>query len=449
MELKAVDLYLKELASGRKPLHRVDDADVADYLEQVKQADEAKFVNYLRTLPLNLRAQTVVELPTTFQVDLVGQMDPGDLAELLGVLESDDAADFAKLIARVDKERFEAVFGGLDSEHQRQLQALLGYHENEAGALMQTELLRVHPQESIADMIPRLERLKAKPGIGRIHFAFVTDESGKLVRVLGLDELIVHDPQTRFEAIEAGAHPIFSIQSNESTEKAVEMAQKYDLPVLAVTDQSGRLLGRITHDDVIDWVQRKATEEMYKMAHIAPSEDLHSTTGDTARSRGLWLGINLIGVTLVSMVVGLFEEVLGMIVALAILMPIISNMAGSASVQTITVAIRQMALGELRAGSIWSFVRREIIISAGNGVAFGVLVGAIAQFRFDDWGVSAVIAVAMGLSLLFAGAGGALIPLWFKRMGLDPATTSSVLIITLMDMFAFALFLGLASWWLT
>ncbi len=448
MEFKAVDLYLKELAQGHKPSKGVDDADVADYLEQVKQADERKFLGYLKTLPPPLRAQTVIELPTTFQVDLLSQMAPQELAELIDALESDDATDFAKLIGRVDEALLASVLKRVSSAHQAQLQTLIAYREDEAGAMMQTELFRVCEDETLAEALPRLQTLKKRPGIGRIHFAFVTDRAGKLLRVLGLDDLILEDRSKRFNEIPNGTHPLYSVQPHEPIQRAADIVQKYDLTVLAVVDSQGRLLGRITHDDVVDWVQKKATEQMYKLAHIAPGEELHAPAADTARSRTTWLGVNLIGITVVSIVIGLFEEVLSAIVAIAILMPIVANMAGSASVQTITVAIRQMALGELRYETLWPFIRREILISVGNGVVFGILVGLISQWRFGDLEVSVVIALAMFASLLFAGAIGALVPIWFRKMGFDPAITSSVLIVTFMDVLGFAFFLGLATLWL-
>ena len=448
MELKAAALYLSQLKSGLKPGKKVDDADVADYLENVRRADESKFLDYLLTLPVPIRAQTFIELPTTLQVDLIEDLEAARLAEIANTLESDDATDLIRLIGTVDEAKKAAVFDALDDAHQQHIELLLGYNENEAGSLMQSELFRVCEEETVAESLKRLRDLKLRPGMGAIHYAFVTDAAGRLVRVVGLDDLILFDPAIRYADLPGSGHEPATAQSRESVANAVEKIQKYDLPVIAVVDKLGHLLGRITHDDAVDWVQKNATEQMYKLARVAPAEEFQGTLSNTARGRAFWLGVNLIGVTLVSVVVGLFEEVLGVAVALAILMPIISNMAGSASVQTITVAIRQMALGELRRETLMPFVWREVLISSGNGVIFGVLTAAIAQVRFEDWTVSAVMGTGMFLSLLFAGASGALVPIGFKKMGIDPATSSSVLIITLMDMLAFVFFLGLASWWL-
>lgn len=448
MELKAADLYLKQLKSGLKPGKKVDDADVADYLENVRRADESKFLDYLLTLPAPIRAQTFIELPTTLQVDLIEDLQAPKLAEIANALESDDATDLIRLIGAADEAKKQAVFDALDDAHQQRIELLLGYGEHEAGSLMQSELFRVREEETIRESLERLRALKLRPGMGAIHFAFVTDASGRLSRVIGMDDLILFDPGVRYADLPGNGHDPVTAQSRGSVDTAVEKIQKYDLPVIAVVDKLGHLLGRITHDDAVDWVQKKATEQMYKLARVAPAEELHDALSDTAKGRVFWLAVNLIGVTLVSVVVGLFEEVLGMVVALAILMPIISNMAGSASVQTITVAIRQMALGELRRETLMPFVRREVLISSGNGLIFGFLTAAIAQVRFEDWTVSAVMGGGMFLSLLFAGASGALVPIAFKKLGLDPAVSSSVLIITLMDMLAFVFFLGLASWWL-
>lgn len=433
-------------ADRTQPLPFKDEADIADFLESVKAEDEERFFAYLTRLPTKLQAETVIELSAPFQVDLVHRLDARALAALVAELETDDATDFMQLILEIDRNKGEAVFDALDDRTQRTVRRLMAYDEDEAGAWMQTEFFAVRSDETLLGSLKRLRRQRRQgQDLGDIHYVHVVDENGRLLRLIPTVELILEPARTRYaQLLDRFPEPHTVLPTTPIGEVARAM-EKYDLAVLPVVDRNGHLLGQITHDDVVDIIQEMATEQMYHLGRVSADEELHESALKTGRSRAFWLAINLVNVTLVSMVIGLFEPTLEQIVALAILMPIVANMAGTASVQTLTVMVRQIALGELTPRNALLIFRKELIIAAANGVLFGVLGAAISWYRYDAPLLGVVMALAMVVSFIAAGLLGAGIPVLLRRLGVDPALASSTLVITLIDVIGFFSFLAFAT----
>lgn len=447
MDVKAIDLYLQKLKQGSQEdsdRHIIDDSDIADYLEDIKRDDETKFYTYLNSLPLDIRAQTFIELPTTFQIDLILTYDAKGLADIIEALESDDATDLFLAISKVSKTKEEEVFALLDDKKQRTIEKLIQYDKDKAGSLMQTEIFKVSHTRTVSYAIEKLSHLK-KNGIGKISSLFITDEVGKLLQVISMDDLILLNPNDIFIDVLNNYEPPYSIASHDSIDEAINMIEKYDLASLAVVDRTGHLIGRITHDDVLDIMQEKATQQIYNLNHINADEEIHASFAKTGRTRAIWLTINLFNAIAASLVIGLFEDTIHKIVALAILMPIVANMAGTASMQTVTVIVRQLALGEISYSDIKHILRKEIGIAILNGFFLGVLTALISQFRFQNTLVSIAIGASMMISFLFAGLLGTSIPLLLKKLSIDPAVASSVLVLTMTDIIGFFSFLWLAK----
>lgn len=422
-----------------------DDADIADYLEVIKAEDEERFFNYLRGLPSKLQAETLIELPPPIQADLIRKLESNALAELVKVLATDDATDLLQLVLKVDHDKGEAVFDALTDRLQQVIRRLMVYEEDQAGAWMQTEVFSVRDGETITNSLRRLRRMKATERLERVQYVHVVDENKKLLRTIPLSELILIPTRKRYgEIIEEFATP-YCVEAAAPIDEAVKVIERYDLALLPVVDRNGHLIGQITHDDVVDIIQEMATEQMYGLGNVSAAEDPYESAVKTGRSRAFWLGINLVNVTLVSVVIGLFEEALESIVALAVLMPIVANMAGTASMQTLTVMVRQIALGELTPVNALRFFRKEIGIAAVNGVVFGLAGMLISYLRFDSLLLGAVMGLAMAISFIFAGALGAGVPVLLKRLGIDPAVASSTLVITMIDVVGFFSFLALAT----
>ncbi|MBU1669364.1 magnesium transporter [bacterium] len=442
-----IDLYLQQLKEGLKHEeieHKIHHADMADYLEDVKRADEEKFFEYFNALPLDKRAETCLELPTAFQIDLIKNYDASQLAEIVEVLKSDDATDFFLFIAKKNKEKADDVFSLLNEKRQEEIEQLTHYEEHEAGSLMQTELFKVKSSEHVSDALEKLAVLKAK-GIGRVESLFVTDEHDKLLKSIFMDDLILEASQDKFsDFIDKFPHPHL-VSSHESIDYVLQVIEKYDLSVLAVVDRRGHLIGRITHDDVVDMMQERATKQIYNLNKLHADEEIEERFSKTSRSRAIWLSINLLNAIIASLVIGLFESTLEAIVALAVLMPIVANMAGTASVQTMTVVVRQMGLGEINFQDIRPILFKEMNMAILNGLLFALLSIGVAQIWFENYLISIAIGLSMFVSFVSAGVLGATVPMLLKKIGLDPAVASSVVVITLVDIIGFFSFLWFAE----
>jgi len=442
-----IDLYLQQLNEGLKHEEiepNIHHADMADYLEKLKPEDEEKFFEHLDTLPLDKRAETCLEFPTAFQIDLVKKYDAIQLSEIVEVLKSDDATNFFLFITKNNKEKADDIFNLLSDSRQEEIEQLRYYEKHEAGSLMQTELFKVKSNEHISDALKKLALLKAK-GIGRVESLFVTDEHDKLLKSIFIDDLILEAPQDTFsDIIDKFPHPHL-VSSDENLDYVLKIIEKYDLSVLAVVDRQGHLIGRITHDDVVDRIQEKATQQIYNLNKLHADEEIQENFSKTSSSRAIWLSINLVNAIIASLVIGLFESTIETIVALAVLMPIVANMAGTASVQTMTVVIRQMGLGEINFHDIRPILFKEMNMAMLNGLLFALLSSGVAQLWFGNHLISISIGLSMFMSFVLAGVLGATVPMLLKKVGLDPAVASSVVVITLVDIIGFFSFLWFAE----
>ena len=442
-EYTAVDTYLKKLKKGdqeTKVEATIHHSDIADYLERTKRVDEDEFFVLFDTLPQRKRAKTFLELPTPFQVDLINHYDAKTLASLVKIAKSNDATDIFLSIIKTDQEKSEDVLALLSDTKKEEVLKLTHYDESEAGSLMQTELFKVKINDTVAYAIQKLAQLK-KQGIGKFQCLFVTDADNKLLKNISMDDLILENTQSTFSEIMEKFPEPHVVSVHESTQNVLNMIEKYDLGVLAVVDKKGRLIGRITHDDALESMQESATQQLYNLSKIDADEELHEEFTKTGQTRAIWLSINLVNAIIASLVIGLFEETLKAVVALAVLMPIVANMAGTASVQTMTVMVRQMGLGEITFQDTRPILIKEINMAVLNGILFGFLSAGIAQLWFGNYQISLAIGLSMWVSFVSAGLLGASVPMLLKKVHLDPAVASSVIVITLIDIIGFFSFL--------
>lgn len=444
MNIEAIDLYLQKLQNGVKIQDAIHDADMADYLEEVKHQDVEKFFTYLDSLPLKLRAETLMELPVPFQVSFILEHDASNLAQITEALDSDDAADFYQAISKADTKKAKELFALLKDKTQETIEKLMHYESDEAGSLMQIEIFQVSSKKSVADAIDTLFALKQK-SIGSVQNLFVTDEAGRFINVIGLDDLILEKTDVILDDIVKKLPAPYSVNTHDSIDTVLQTIEKYNITSLAVIDAKGYLIGRITHDDAVDVMQKRATQQIYNLNKVSRSEELHESFAKTTKTRSVWLTVNLLNAIIASMVIGAFEETLSAIVALAILMPIVANMAGTASVQTMTVMVRQMALGQISYHSLRPIFIKELNIAAINGLWFGVISAIVAQVWFEKIYVSVSIGLSMFVSFVFAGILGTSVPILLEKIGFDPAVASSVIVITLVDIIGFFSFLYFAQ----
>jgi magnesium transporter len=311
---------------------------------------------------------------------------------------------------------------------------------------MQTELFSAHLDETIGEAIARLKRLKRDENLDNIHQVFIVDKFNMLIGVIMLEDLITYDFDKTFRDYFDKTHKMIqTVRATDKISDVVNIFSDYDLVVLPVVDNQGVLVGRITSDDIYDIMEEQATDQIYKMAGVDDETEEDRDIVSITKKRGIWLGINLITAILASLVIGFFDETIQKYVALAVLMPIVASMGGNAGTQSLTIMVRQIALGEMSWSEAKESVRQEIVIALFNGLIFAILMGLIALFWFHDHRLGIVIAMAMVINLLAAGFFGALIPLGLKKIGTDPAVASTVLLTTVTDVLGFFAFLGLAK----
>jgi magnesium transporter len=421
--------------------------EIAKILKEIyNQEGLESFLGYTRAIPEEYLGEVLLELPENVKDEALHELSASKLVDVVDELDSDDAADLMQDIEEIDSEKEREVLSGLDEEDIEDIKRLKKYEEDEAGSIMQTELFSAHLDETIGEAIERLKRLKRDENLDNIHQVFIVDKFNMLIGVIMLEDLITYDFDKTFRDYFDKTHKMIqTVRATDKISDVVNIFSDYDLVVLPVVDNQGVLVGRITSDDIYDIMEEQATDQIYKMAGVDDETEEDRDIVSITKKRGIWLGINLITAILASLVIGFFDETIQKYVALAVLMPIVASMGGNAGTQSLTIMVRQIALGEMSWSEAKESVRQEIVIALFNGLIFAILMGLIALFWFHDHRLGIVIAMAMVINLLAAGFFGALIPLGLKKIGTDPAVASTVLLTTVTDVLGFFAFLGLAK----
>ena len=420
--------------------------EIADLLVEIAELDKSVYQDLLEILPHILLAEVLVELPKQLQEEFYADHGAKELAQLTQELDTDDAADLIQHIEVVDETKAGAILNNLSSEDRDTIEELISYDSNEAGAYMQVELFDAHTDETIGDSIKRLKHMKANNEVSNIHHVFVVSDKKKFLGMIPLEDLILHGPKEYYkDIIEAEGKITVSATDTDEIKSVVETVSNYDLSVIPVVNKKGTLLGRITSDDIYDIIEEEATDQIYHLAGVNDKAEHEESLWKVGKSRGVWLGLNLITAIAASLVIGLFDSTIQSLVALAVLMPIVASMGGNAGTQTLTVTVRQMALGDIDLDEAKETIYKEVVVSLMNGMLYAIVMGLIAYWWFALPMLGVVIGAAMVINLLSAGFFGAVIPLGLKKFGIDPAIGSTVLLTTVTDVVGFFSFLGLAT----
>ncbi len=443
-QIEALEKHLSEHIEGANL--DVHPYEVADLLINVKKVDEQTYIDFLNKLPKILLAEVIIELPRSEQEEIYERFGPKKLAKLTEELNTNDAADLIQHIEEIDEEKANAILSNLSEEDRDTIEELISFEENEAGAHMQVEIFEAHIDEKIGDSVLRLKKMKENNEIDNVQHVFVVSNKRKFVGMIPLENLILHGPKELYrDVIDDEGKITVSVEPHDDIKKVVEVVSNYDLSVIPVVNDKGILVGRITSDDIYDIISDEATGQIYNLAGVNDDAEHEESFWLIGKSRALWLGLNLFTAIAASLVIGLFDETLQSLVALAILMPIVASMGGNAGTQTLTVTVRQMALGEIAGDEAKKTIIKEIFIALLNGLLYGAVMGVIAYLWFGLPMLGVVIALAMIANLFAAGFFGATIPLTLKKLGVDPAVGSTVLLTTVTDVVGFFSFLGLAT----
>ncbi|MBS5809518.1 magnesium transporter [Campylobacter concisus] len=424
--------------------------ELAQHLKTLKKHDEELFAKYLEKLDPEILGDVAIELPDHMLKDVIDTLPAEKIVEALEELESDDATDLLQYIEDIDEDKARELFNELDKENQNEILRLRSYDEDRAGAHMQTELFSAHLEEKLGSAVARLRQEKQEGKLENVSQLFIIDKNSVLQYAIPLEDLILFDftktLKQNIESTQIDHYKPHMANDMDLMQDVADMFQEYDLNVIAVTSSTGILLGRITYDDIHDYIQESATEQIYNLAGVDDESEEDDTLFKAGRGRAVWLGINLLTALFSSSIIGLFDETIAAYVALAVLMPIVASMGGNTGTQALAVTVRRLALGEIEFKDAKSVLKREVTISLVNGLIFGAIMGVIAAVWFDKGMLGVVIGLSMVTNLFFAGFFGTIIPLTLRRFNIDPAVGSAVILTTFTDAIGFFSFLGLAKW---
>ncbi|WP_295421018.1 magnesium transporter [Sulfurovum sp.] len=428
--------------------HPHDELHPTEIAKLLKDLDEKSFDKAVQAIPKELIADVALELPDRYFEDVVESFTPEEIAKSVAELESDDQTDFIQDLEEVDHSIAKEVFEKLHEDDQADILQLKKYDEDEAGAYMQVEVYTANLHHTVHDVIREFAELRRKDELENVNYLFVTDENNFLRYGVGLDNLLVFDfDKTLQENIEENPEKYKPVvgHDHDDIHDIVKKFQEYDLSSMPIVDDRGVLLGRITSDDIYDIMNEQATDQMYNLAGVNDEAEDVDDLLKAGKARAVWLAINLVTAIAASMVIGIFEGTIQSYVALAVLMPIVASMGGNAGTQSLTVVVRQLALGEIAKHDAYRTIKKEVILSLANGLLFAIIIGLIAAIWFDKGMLGVVIALSMVINLLSAGFFGSMIPLLLKKMEIDPAIGSTVILTTITDVVGFFSFLGLAT----
>jgi magnesium transporter len=438
--LAQLDELIDALSSGtfvnvRRMLNALPPADIAHLLESSPPPTRAVLWQLVDD---DDEGEILQELGDELQSQFLRSMDAEEVAAATEGLEPDDVAD---ILQRLPEKVLQEVLKTMDAQDRARVEQVLEYPEDTAGGLMNTDTITVRARHTADVVLRYLRRHEEIPEM--TDNLIVVNRSDTFLGLLPLRTLLVADPSATIrEIMETDREPI---PANMPENEVAQLFERHDWVSAPVIDESGKLLGRITIDDVVDVIREDAEHSLMSMAGLDEDEDTFAPVFQTTPRRAIWLGVNLVTAFIASAVINLFQGTIDKVVALAVLMPIVASMGGIAGTQTLTVMIRGMALGQIGGSNQSWLVNREFLVGLLNGLLWSAVVAVAASVWFSDWLIGAIIAAAMVINLVTAALAGTLIPLILKRLDIDPALAGGVVLTTVTDVVGFMSFLGLAT----
>lgn len=411
-------------------------SEIAILFESIPLESQKKIINLL---PIELASEIISEMSyEAHPEELLINLDPEKRQEIVEELDYDDATD---IISQMHEDDQHEILGDLDKEDAVNIRNLMTYAEDTAGGLMNTEVIKVDADMSKKQAIDQI--ILQSEEIEEFYTIYVVDHDDVLKGIVSLKDIIKAKANAKISDL-VKSDFVF-VKASTDQEEVADLISQYNLTSIPVVDINMKLLGRVTFDDVIDVMEEENTEDILKFSGVSEDEELSGNWIEAVKSRLPWLILNLGTAFLASSVIRYYEPTVTKIVVLAGYMTIIAGMGGNAATQALAVTIRRITLSDLTDNQAYRTVFKELTVGLINGAVNGLIVFLFAYFYDDNLLLGLVIFIAMTGNLLIAGITGAGIPLILKRVGIDPAIASSIIITTFTDVFGFLLLLGLAS----
>ena len=441
--------------SSDELLDKIQDQEVEPSINQIKRMlssmHPSQVAHSLESLPPKERkflwsmvetqdeGEIIAELHDEIQQELISEISSEELITIIEDLELDEIVD---ILQSLPDQKTENILSAMSMRDQQRIREALEYPEDSAGGLMNTDIISVRPKHNLEVVMRYLRAQKELPK--NTDQIFVVSRENKYLGSLPISTILVSDPSLNVrELMETQIQPLVADTNDKDVSRLFEQNDWVSAPVV---DNEAKLIGRITIDDVVDVIMEDADQNLLGMAGVA--EDTFAAPARAARSRILWLSINLLTAFIASMTISLFQGTIDQIVYLAILMPIVASMGGVAGTQTLTIMIRGLTLQQINKSNLRWLYKREVAVSIVNGILLSILVGGITYLWFSDVVIATLICVAMVVNLISSAIAGIFIPIILRKFNQDPAIAGSVVVTTVTDVIGFFSFLGLATFFL-
>jgi len=418
--------------------HMLNNLPIPDIAHHIESAPPKARRILWELLDEEFEGEVIGELSEQVQQEFLSGMDSAEIAALFEDLDADDVAD---IMQQLPDQVIAEVLQAMGEQDRQRVESILTYDQYTAGGLMNTDAITVRPDLTLDVVLRYLRRHEEIPEV--TDALFVVNRNDRFLGTLPIRKLLTGSPNITVR--ELMTTDVEAIPATMPDSEVAKLFERNDWVSAPVVDSQGKLLGRITIDDVVDVIIEDADHSLLGMAGLSDEEETFSSVRRAAPRRALWLSVNLMACLLASSVVNLFSDTIEKVVALAVLMPIVANMGGVAGHQTLTVVVRGMALGQISRNNLRWLFSKEFAVGAINGLLLAMVIGGIASYWFSDPIIGLVIASAMAINLITAAVAGAVLPVVLKALHIDPALAGSMALTTVTDVMGFFAFLGLAT----
>lgn len=435
----ATDLIRRALEGqpDEETLAGLADLHPADLAEVFEQLDENEQDQLIQLLDVPTTADLLEELDDDETLEAIEDLTPGRLADLLDEMEPDEAAD---ILGDLPPAQAAVVLGQMEDADE--VRPLLGYPDETAGGLMTTSFVALRRQTTAEQAIQFIREVSPTSDIP--YYLYVVDRWQKLNGVIGFRELVIARPETTMQEI---MDPdVITVAVGVDQEEVARLMSRYSLAAIPVVDANERLVGVITHDDILEVIEEEATEDIYRLANVSDTElEPDSPLGEQVRGRLPWLFLNMLTALFASWVVSNFESLIGEIAILAAFQSVVAGLGGNSGSQNIVMVVRALALGRMDSKKIWEVLGRQVLVGLIQGLMVGSVVAAVITLLRGDYHLGLILLLAMTANMVVAAVVGTLVPLFLAKIGKDPAVASTILLTAATDSFGFFIFLTLAS----